>query len=331
MLMAAVLSSADVDANVGPYASTARPRQDGTRGFDLLRRRFAAVAFRPASLLAVILVLSTLSVPVAWSATNVALASNGGVASASGIYSASYPAAAVNDGDRAGLSANGGSIWLDGTYNVFPDWVQIVFNGSKTIDHVVVYTMQDNYETPVEPTDTMTFTLRGLTDFTVQGWNGTIWVILATVSGNNLVKRTVSFTAFTTNQIRINVTGALYGLARIIEIEAWTASARTSQTITFNALSDKAFGTAPFAVGATASSGLLVSFSSLTASICTVSGNMVSLVASGTCTIRASQAGDTTYTAAPNVDQSFSVTVAQTIRYMYDAAGNLSGIQRSHP
>jgi hypothetical protein len=41
------------------------------------------------------------------------------------------------------------------------------------------------------------------------------------VSGNNLVKRTVSFTAFTTDQIRINVTGALYGLARIIEIEAW--------------------------------------------------------------------------------------------------------------
>ena len=38
-----------------------------------------------------------------------------------------------------------------------PDWVQINFNGSKTIDRVVVYTVQDNYTNPIEPTDTLTF------------------------------------------------------------------------------------------------------------------------------------------------------------------------------
>ena len=103
---------------------------------------------------------------------------------------------------------NGGG-WTDATADAFPDWVQITFNGSKTIDRVVVYTLQDNYTSPVEPTDTLTFSRYGITDFTVQGWNGAAWITLATVTGNNLVKRTVTFTAFTTDRIRVNVTNAL--------------------------------------------------------------------------------------------------------------------------
>ena len=58
----------------------------------------------------------------------------------------------------------------------------------------------------------MTFSLYGIIDFTVQGWNGSAWVTLATVTGNNLVKRTVTFTAFTTDRIRVNVTNALASL-----------------------------------------------------------------------------------------------------------------------
>ena len=41
------------------------------------------------------------------------------------------------------------------------------------------------------------------------------------VSGNNLVKRAVSFTPTLTDRIRINVTGALSGYSRITEVEAW--------------------------------------------------------------------------------------------------------------
>ena len=55
----------------------------------------------------------------------------------------------------------------------------------------------------------------------MQGWNGSTWVTLATVSGNNLVKRSVTFTAFTTDRIRIKVTSALGSYSRITEIEAW--------------------------------------------------------------------------------------------------------------
>ena len=153
--------------------------------------------------------------------TNVALASVGAVASASSTYSSGYPVSAVNNNERAGTSWGNGGGWNDATGGVFPDWVQINFNGSKTLDRVVVYTVQDNYNNPVEPTDTMTFSLYGVTDFTVQGWNGSAWVTLGTVSGNNLVKRTVSFTAFTTDRIRVNITNALASYSRITEIEAW--------------------------------------------------------------------------------------------------------------
>lgn len=83
-----------------------------------------------------------------------------------------------------------------------------------------------------------------------------------------------------------------------------------TQTITFGSLSSKVIGSQPFTVSATASSGLPVSFTSLTTSVCTVSGSTVTLVNTGQCTIQASQAGDSTYSAAPTVNQSFQVTAA---------------------
>ena len=131
------------------------------------------------------------------------------------------PVSAIINNERTGANWGNGGGWNDATANTYPDWVQINFNGSKTIDHVVVYTVQDNYANPVEPTDTMTFSLYGITDFTVQGWNGSTWVTLGTVSGNNLVKRTVNFAAYTTDRIRINVTAALASYSRITEVEAW--------------------------------------------------------------------------------------------------------------
>jgi hypothetical protein len=152
---------------------------------------------------------------------NVALASNGGVASASSTYSGNYPVSAIINNDRAGPNWGVSGGWNDATGNAWPDWVQINFSGSKTIDHVVVYTVQDNYANPVEPTDTMTFSLYGITAFTVQGWNGSSWVTLGSVRGNNLVKRTVNFSAYTTDRIRINVTASLAGYSRITEVEAW--------------------------------------------------------------------------------------------------------------
>ena len=162
--------------------------------------------------------------------TNVALASNGGVASASSTYSEGFSPIGVNDGSRSGATWGAYAGWNDATSGTFPDWLQINFNGTKTIDHVVVYSVQDDFQHPVEPTDTMTFTRYGLTSFDVQAWNGTNWVTLASVTGNNLIKRTVSFPAYATDRIRINVTATADGVwSRITEVEAWSPFAPPAQ------------------------------------------------------------------------------------------------------
>ena len=54
-------------------------------------------------------------------------------------------------------------------------------------------------------------------------------------------------------------------------------------------------------------SGNPVTFASLTILICTVSGSTASFIGVGTCTISADQAGNTNYSASPQVTQSFTV------------------------
>ncbi|CAB5660375.1 Beta-propeller repeat [Delftia tsuruhatensis] len=61
------------------------------------------------------------------------------------------------------------------------------------------------------------------------------------------------------------------------------------------------------ASAAQASSGLPVSFSSLTSQTCVVAGSSLRMMAQGQCTVRASQAGDAEYAAAAPVDQSFMI------------------------
>jgi YVTN family beta-propeller protein len=162
--------------------------------------------------------------------TNVALVSNGGVASASSTYGSGFPVSAVNNGESAGANWTAGGGWADNTIDTYPDWVQLDFSGSKTLDRVVVYTLQDNWQSPAQPTDTMTFSQYGIVDFTVQGWNGSAWVTLGTVTGNNLVKRTVTFAGFTTTKIRVQVTRALSSVSRITEIEAWGSGTGPAET-----------------------------------------------------------------------------------------------------
>ena len=78
------------------------------------------------------------------------------------------------------------------------------------------------------------------------------------------------------------------------------------QTITFGQPPGATVGT-PAVLSARASSGLPVSFSSDTPSVCTVTGSTVTTVAAGPCTITASQSGSARYAAAPNVTRSFQV------------------------
>lgn len=83
-----------------------------------------------------------------------------------------------------------------------------------------------------------------------------------------------------------------------------------SQTIAFGALVDRSYGAADFAVSATASSGLQVTFSTQTPTRCTVAASTVHIVAAGGCTVTASQVGDASYAPAPDVDRSFTINPA---------------------
>jgi hypothetical protein len=88
-------------------------------------------------------------------------------------------------------------------------------------------------------------------------------------------------------------------------------AAALPQTITFGALSNQTLsGSAPPPLGATASSGLTVTYTSNSTSVCTVSTVYITLLTAGTCSITASQSGNAIYTAAPSVTQTFTVSSA---------------------
>lgn len=92
--------------------------------------------------------------------------------------------------------------------------------------------------------------------------------------------------------------------------------AQGAQSISFTAPADLDISATPPALSATATSGLTVAFTSATTGVCTVSGTVVTLVAPGTCTINANQAGDGTYAAATQAQQSFGVSYrSQTISF----------------
>jgi len=89
-----------------------------------------------------------------------------------------------------------------------------------------------------------------------------------------------------------------------------------AQTITFAAPVDTVLLPSTRTVSAASSSGLTVTVTSSTTGVCTVSGTTLTLVATGTCTLAADQAGNGSYAAASTVTRSFTVDRApQTITF----------------
>ncbi|MET0623676.1 MAG: Ig-like domain-containing protein [Pyrinomonadaceae bacterium] len=160
---------------------------------------------------------------------NVALQSQGGTATASSttpdteLPGMTFPITGINNGDRRGLNWEQGGGWRDGTDNAYPDWAQVEFAGQKTIDEINVFTLQDDYASPSEPTESMTFTLHGVTAFEVQYWSGSGWVTVpgGSVTNNSSVWRKFTFPAVTTTKVRVVINSALLGRSRLVEVEAW--------------------------------------------------------------------------------------------------------------
>ena len=130
---------------------------------------------------------------------------------------------------------------------------------------------------------------------------------VCTVSGTTLTLVAVGTCTITANQAG----NATYAAATAVSISfAVAAAPLTAQTISFASPGNQTLGTAPAALVATATSGLPVSFASATPGVCTVSGSTLVLVAAGTCTIDASQAGNATFAAAATVSRSVTVAPA---------------------
>ena len=82
-----------------------------------------------------------------------------------------------------------------------------------------------------------------------------------------------------------------------------------SQAITFGAIASKVYGDAPFALGATATSGLPVTYT-VVSGPATVGGNTLTITGAGTVAVKASQGGDSSYGSAAEVTQTFTVAKA---------------------
>lgn len=114
-------------------------------------------------------------------------------------------------------------------------------------------------------------------------------------------------------KFQINLAGiALAATALLAACGGGDATAPlTAQTITFSPATTGTVGT-PITLSATSSSSLAVSFSSTTTSVCTVSGTALTLASAGTCTVKADQAGNTTFSAATTVSKDITVSPAVT-------------------
>ena len=83
---------------------------------------------------------------------------------------------------------------------------------------------------------------------------------------------------------------------------------KASQTIAFTAIANRTFSHTSFTLDASAA--LPVTFTSATTDICTAAGASVTMIRAGTCTITASQAGNSNFLPAGTVTRSFQVTKA---------------------
>lgn len=144
---------------------------------------------------------------------------------------------------------------------------------------------------------------------------------ICSVSGTNGTTVTLGGAAGTCTIQATQLGNTTYAAATPVNqsFQVTAAVTLTGQTITFGMLANQPINAAAFAVSATASSTLTVSFNSQTAAVCSATGAhgaTITVLAIGTCTIQATQAGNATYAAAAPVSQSFQVTLAaQTITF----------------
>lgn len=155
--------------------------------------------------------------------TNVASVDNGATITASSQYSDMFPATSLIDGRTTSEDWGSGGGWSDNTPGVFPDWVEISFSGSKTVDSMNIYTVNR------EDLKADTY---GVRDLSFEYWDDATasWKSLKSaenptedlvVEDNTQGMISLSFKSVTTSKIRINIneTNGDNDYSRLTEIE----------------------------------------------------------------------------------------------------------------
>ncbi len=144
---------------------------------------------------------------------------------------------------------------------------------------------------------------------TVWTYNSIIRQVQLDVANNLTNVRTFDTKGLTTDGVHYTAAG-LVELGHLFaqNMTALVKPNCTTQTITFNSISNKNISDQPFTITAKASSGLPVTFS-IVSGPATISGNKITLKGSGgQVMVAANQIGDATYCGAPQKTQTFTVS-----------------------
>jgi hypothetical protein len=161
---------------------------------------------------------------------NVALAANGGVATASD-EAVNYDADGAINGNRTltDWGSNGGwgtaSVVTGGSHTL-----QVDFNATYTIDTIDVITYGNLHGNNEPVLNVTTFSTHGATAYTVDYWNGSSWVQVGNVTGNDKVWRQFTFSPVSASKARVSVTAAATDdIARIVEFQVFEGVAATGR------------------------------------------------------------------------------------------------------
>jgi MYXO-CTERM domain-containing protein len=163
-------------------------------------------------------------------------------------------------------------------------------------------TITFNAITPLQPGDSTSLSATASSGLAVTFSSQTASV--CSVSGNTLTVLTRGTCTVAADQAGDSVWLAATTVTRSFVVSG------VPQTISFGAIVDRPLDAGSFSISVSASSGLPVTVTSQTPSVCSISSTAVTTLAVGTCTLIATQAGDSTYAPAPNVPRSFEVTAA---------------------
>ena len=149
------------------------------------------------------------------------------------------------------------------------------------------------------------------------GLRGMVRVNLRTMTASTPVSFSSS-SHYLTTYLELNETqDKIYALAHAyngvsngVLVQFALSNSPDPQTISFDQLTSKLSSALPFSLSATSSSGLAVTFTSSTPSICSVNSRTVTVIKVGECTINADQAGGSGWAQAVRVTQTFVVLPA---------------------